>query len=102
MFTPKRTLAVIGILLATLVTFGAWALSSPIGATPDEDFHLASIWCGSGEREGSAVRAQSQITAPFPTRSNNQSATRTTMKRAPRARAKTSKIAAFNWSTPAA
>lgn len=52
MFTPKRTLAVIGILLAALVTFGAWALSSPVGATPDEDFHLASIWCGSGERDG--------------------------------------------------
>lgn len=52
MFTPKRTLALLGILLAALVTFGAWALSSPVGATPDEDFHLASIWCGSGERDG--------------------------------------------------
>lgn len=52
MITPKRTLAVFGILLAALVTFGAWALSSPVGASPDEDYHLASIWCGSGERDG--------------------------------------------------
>ncbi|PRI10212.1 DUF2142 domain-containing protein [Leucobacter massiliensis] len=52
MTSPKRILAVLGIVLAALVAFGAWALSSPVGATPDEDFHLASIWCGSGEREG--------------------------------------------------
>ncbi|WP_425280775.1 DUF2142 domain-containing protein [Leucobacter coleopterorum] len=35
-----------------VLAFGAWALASPVGASPDEDFHLASIWCGSGEREG--------------------------------------------------
>lgn len=27
-----------------LVLLG-WAVSSPIGASPDDDFHLASIWC---------------------------------------------------------
>jgi hypothetical protein len=26
----------------------AWALSSPVASSPDDDFHLASIWCGSG------------------------------------------------------
>lgn len=26
----------------------AWALASPVGASPDDDFHLASIWCGHG------------------------------------------------------
>lgn len=30
----------------------AWAFASPLGSTPDEDYHLASIWCGQGEREG--------------------------------------------------
>lgn len=30
----------------------AWSFSSPVAATPDEDFHLASTWCGLGEREG--------------------------------------------------
>lgn len=38
--------------LLLMLSFGAWALASPVGASPDEDFHLASIWCGSGEREG--------------------------------------------------
>jgi hypothetical protein len=30
----------------------AWAVASPIGASPDDDYHLASIWCGLGERPG--------------------------------------------------
>lgn len=38
--------------LLLMLSFGAWALASPVGASPDEDFHLASIWCGSGERDG--------------------------------------------------
>jgi hypothetical protein len=31
--------------LAALVS---WGFSSPIGASPDDDFHLASEWCGNG------------------------------------------------------
>ena len=27
----------------------AWGLSSPVGSSPDDDFHLASIWCGHGD-----------------------------------------------------
>jgi len=34
-----------------LVAFGSWALASPVGASPDEDFHLTSIWCSHGTRE---------------------------------------------------
>ena len=30
----------------------AWALTSPVGSSPDDDYHLASIWCAGGEREG--------------------------------------------------
>lgn len=26
----------------------SWGLSSAVGASPDDDFHLASIWCGHG------------------------------------------------------
>lgn len=29
-----------------------WALASPVGAAPDDDYHLASIWCSLGERDG--------------------------------------------------
>jgi hypothetical protein len=34
------------------LTLGAWALSSPVASSADEDFHLASTWCGLGERDG--------------------------------------------------
>lgn len=30
------------------VAFAAWAVASPIGAGPDDDYHLASIWCANG------------------------------------------------------
>lgn len=39
-------------MLLAFVGFGSWALASPLGASPDEDFHLPSIWCGLGERNG--------------------------------------------------
>ena len=28
-----------------LIALVAWSLASPIGSSPDDDFHLASIWC---------------------------------------------------------
>ena len=28
-----------------IVALGAWAFASPIGSSPDDDFHLTSIWC---------------------------------------------------------
>lgn len=39
-------------LIAALFAFlalAAWAFSSPVGSSPDDNFHLASIWCGHGE-----------------------------------------------------
>lgn len=38
---------VIGAVLAAavLVTGLGWALASPVGGSPDDDFHLGSIWC---------------------------------------------------------
>jgi len=38
--------------LALLVAFIAWAFASPVASSPDEDYHLTSIWCAQGEREG--------------------------------------------------
>jgi hypothetical protein len=38
--------------LCIFVALGGWALASPVGASPDENFHLASIWCSHGERPG--------------------------------------------------
>lgn len=42
------------ILLAPILAFvalAAWAFASPIGAGPDDDFHLVSIWCANGGSE---------------------------------------------------
>lgn len=33
------------------IALASWAISSPVGASPDEDYHLVSIWCSWGERE---------------------------------------------------
>jgi hypothetical protein len=54
----RKALSARGLLLAILiplmvfVSLVSWAFASPVAATPDEDFHLASIWCGLGERQG--------------------------------------------------
>lgn len=37
-------------LLAT-VALGAWAFASPVGAAPDDDFHIVSTWCANGGGE---------------------------------------------------
>jgi hypothetical protein len=36
--------------LAAFVALASWAVSSPVGSSPDEDFHLASIWCSPAAR----------------------------------------------------
>jgi hypothetical protein len=38
--------------LALLVVLLAWAVTSPVGSSPDDDYHLSSIWCAGGERSG--------------------------------------------------
>ena len=37
--------------LLLLFALAAWAVASPVGAAPDDDFHLASIWCATGDDE---------------------------------------------------
>lgn len=39
-------------LVGLFVALGSWSLSSAVGASPDDDFHLASIWCGAGDKPG--------------------------------------------------
>ena len=34
------------------MTLLGWGLSSPAGSSPDDDFHIASVWCAHGDREG--------------------------------------------------
>jgi hypothetical protein len=50
--------------LLLLVTLLAWALASPVGSSPDEDYHLVSIWCATGD-DASCVRdGESEATVP--------------------------------------
>jgi hypothetical protein len=58
MFSPEgrpvsrgRGRRFIGAVLATIAAFVSlvcWSISSPAGSSPDELFHLSSIWCGHG------------------------------------------------------
>ncbi|WP_341954140.1 DUF2142 domain-containing protein [Salinibacterium sp. TMP30] len=44
----------IGLVVAPFLVFAAlaaWALSSPVGSSPDDDFHLTSIWCATGDSD---------------------------------------------------
>lgn len=48
----RRLLLAVLVPLLLFVALASWSFSSPVAATPDEDFHLASTWCGLGERPG--------------------------------------------------
>jgi len=39
------------LIVAALLTLAAWSLASPPGSSPDDDFHLPSIWCAGGTGE---------------------------------------------------
>lgn len=47
-----RAARVAAIPLLLFVGLAVWAFSSPVGASPDEDWHLSSIWCGQGTEKG--------------------------------------------------
>lgn len=36
------------VVASALLTLGAWAMASAPGSSPDDDFHLASVWCAHG------------------------------------------------------
>jgi hypothetical protein len=47
----KYTGPILGI-LGMFLALSAWSVASPVGSSPDDDFHLGSIWCGAGDRSG--------------------------------------------------
>nr|WP_154921370.1 DUF2142 domain-containing protein [Microbacterium testaceum] len=53
--------------LLMLVALGAWSFASPVGSSPDDDFHLPSIWCGLGERAGLCEDSGDPATKMVPT-----------------------------------
>ncbi len=40
-----KLFSAIGIFISSFVFLGSWALSNPIGSSPDEGSHLVGIWC---------------------------------------------------------
>lgn len=48
----KKLLVVAFIPLMLFISLVSWGLSSAVGSSPDDDYHMASIWCGQGLREG--------------------------------------------------
>lgn len=48
----RRGFSVLAVLLPllALISLTSWAFSSPAGSSPDEDFHLTSIWCATGDK----------------------------------------------------
>ncbi len=50
--SSRRLVLAILIPVLAFLSLSAWSVSSPVGSTPDDDFHLASIWCGLGDRSG--------------------------------------------------
>ena len=40
------------VLFSLFVALFSWSVSSPVGSSDDDNFHLASIWCANGTRSG--------------------------------------------------
>lgn len=65
-----RAARVAAIPLLLFVGLAVWAFSSPVGSSPDEDWHLVSIWCGHGIEPGncesSPVPGERSVPAALP------------------------------------
>lgn len=44
-FATRRTVLHVVLFLSLLGAGFSWILASPIGGSPDDDFHMGSIWC---------------------------------------------------------
>ncbi|MGP6171516.1 DUF2142 domain-containing protein [Microbacterium sp. A204] len=53
-----RVLRVLLVALLGFVALICWSFASPVGASPDDNFHMTSIWCAPGERPGLCEQTQ--------------------------------------------
>ena len=60
-------------IVSAILTLSGWALSSPIGSSPDDDYHLPSIWCGQGFRDGICEKSSetNKVKVPYTTFANS-------------------------------
>lgn len=52
--------------IALLFALIAWGVSSPPGSSPDDDYHMASIWCANGPIAGQCEETSSESTRMLP------------------------------------
>jgi hypothetical protein len=52
--------------VALVLALGSWTLASPVGSSPDDDYHLGSIWCSHGLQAGRCEPGSSADTRAVP------------------------------------
>jgi len=71
---PSNTWLKSGLIIpfvSLFVVLAAWGTTSPIGSSPDEPFHIASIWCATGKidehclSEKEIGSGRKEVTLPF-------------------------------------
>lgn len=50
--TVSRALRSLVLIAMGFLTLLGWAVASPVGGSPDDNFHMTSIWCAAGYEEG--------------------------------------------------
>lgn len=54
----RKRLVLVGLAVGWLLLGLVWSLASPPGSSPDDDFHLGSIWCAWGSEATGCVTGQ--------------------------------------------
>ncbi len=62
----RQIVAALIVPLALFVAFLAWTVSSPQGSSPDEDYHMGSIWCANGPIDGRCETTESEEVRRLP------------------------------------
>ncbi|MFS0852510.1 DUF2142 domain-containing protein [Microbacterium sp. 179-I 3D4 NHS] len=62
----RHIVAAVIVPLALFIAFVAWGVSSPQGSSPDEDYHMGSIWCANGPIEGRCETTESDAVRVLP------------------------------------
>lgn len=69
--SPAKTRVVkyaslLGVFALAMLSLGAWALSSPVGSSPDDRYHLATIWCNPTFGESCEIDENGRNLLPAP------------------------------------
>ena len=67
----KHRIIIVPVLVFAVLV--CWAMASPIGSSPDDNFHLSSIWCAEGDKEGVCRLYQNGEIAAVPSLVNRAS-----------------------------